>query len=195
MIWHRAVAVNFWRGRVSREVDIRCPVCPRRSEESVLHRFWECTSAQHAWQLAIHVINTLVAGRDAHGPWQILSWKQGIFSHRIPRKFDSVKRIWMEIRTAVLWSLWLERNDVVFNNTRWTEERMRQHVWSEILDYGRVEWDRIKVKRKTDDTAAALMTDLFRERRCMQGVFATFCDDKPRWQPFGPVVGFVFRPY
>lgn len=49
LVWHRAVAVNHWRGRFNNTVDIRCPVCPRRSEESVLHRFWECCSAQRAW--------------------------------------------------------------------------------------------------------------------------------------------------
>jgi len=60
-IEHRAVAVNQWRGSVNNNIDNRCPVCPRCSEESVMHRFWEC-SAQRAWQWAIHVMNTLVEG-------------------------------------------------------------------------------------------------------------------------------------
>lgn len=42
LVWHRAVAVNVWKGRIDNGIDTGCPICPRRSEESVLHRFWEC---------------------------------------------------------------------------------------------------------------------------------------------------------
>ena len=68
LIWHRAVAVNHWRGRADGTVDIRCPICPRRSEETVLHRFWECASPQRGWQWAIHIMNVAIAGKDARGP-------------------------------------------------------------------------------------------------------------------------------
>ena len=122
-------------------VDIRCAVCPRFSEETVLHRFWKCLSAQCAWQFAIHIMNILVAGKDAQGPWQPLSWKQGIFSNRIPRKFDQLKRIWLELHLVALWSIWLERNNCAFNNQSWPPSRLMQLIWTNILDYGRVEWD------------------------------------------------------
>jgi hypothetical protein len=50
LIWHRSVAINVWRARINRNLDRSCPVCPKRSEESVLHRFWECHLAQRAWR-------------------------------------------------------------------------------------------------------------------------------------------------
>lgn len=75
LLWHRAVAVNVWQGRISQEIVLRCLVCPRGSDESVLHRFWEYDSAQRAWQWGIHVLKLLVAGADASGPWQPLSWR------------------------------------------------------------------------------------------------------------------------
>lgn len=105
LVWHRAVAVNQWRSRIHNAIDIPCPLCPRRPDESVLHQFWECISARRAWQWAVHIMNSLITGRDARGPWQMLTWKQGIFLDSIPRKFDRVKRIWMELRTTVLWAL------------------------------------------------------------------------------------------
>lgn len=68
----------------------------------MLHRFWECLSAQRAWQWPIHIMNALLEGRDAQGPWRMLTWRQGIFSNRISRKFNYLKRLWLEIRTVVL---------------------------------------------------------------------------------------------
>ena len=45
LIWHDVVAVNQWQMRISGGMDNECLVCPRRSEETVLRRFWECASA------------------------------------------------------------------------------------------------------------------------------------------------------
>jgi hypothetical protein len=78
LTWHRAVAVNKWRGRINRAIDLGCHVCPRRSEESVLHRFWECVSTQRASQWGIHLMNTLITNRSARGPLRMLTWKHGI---------------------------------------------------------------------------------------------------------------------
>jgi hypothetical protein len=194
LIWHRAVAVNHWRGRVDGTVDIRCPVCPRRSEESVLHRFWECSSARWAWQWAIHIMNTLISGRDARGPWQMLTWKHGIFSDGIPRKFNQVKRIWMELRTTVLWTLWIERNDKVFNDCSWTNEKRTGKIWSGMLDYGRMEWSRVKAMKASHPTKAIAETAQFMARRGRNNVFAVITNEVPQWQPKGPVTGFVFEP-
>lgn len=188
LIWHRAVAVNHWRERIDGNVDIRCLVCPRRSEESVLHRFWECLSVQRAWQWAIHVMNALVEGRDAQGPWQMLTWRQGIFSNRIPRKFNHVKR------TVVLWTLWIERNDMIFNNQAWSPAKQLQHIWSAMVDYGRVEWDCIRIKKQRSPAATQQLIARFITRRCSQDFFATMVAGQPQWVPTGPMDGFVFQP-
>lgn len=193
LIWHRAVAVNHWRGRIDRGIDIRCPVCPRRSEESVLHRFWEYHSAQRAWQWAIHIMNALISGKDAQGPWQPLTWKQGIFSDSIPRKFNPIKRVWMELRTVVLRTLWIERNDKVFSDVSWPPEKLMQTVWGGIIDYGRVEWDKVTTNRKSQVVRVGLYAR-FIERRGRNEVFATFLYGRPLWQPSGPITGFVFEP-
>jgi hypothetical protein len=39
LTWHRAVAINEWRGQVNRVIPQRCPVCGIGATESVLHRF------------------------------------------------------------------------------------------------------------------------------------------------------------
>jgi len=127
-VWHRAVAVNAWRGQINHTIDTSCPVCSTQSHESVLHRFWECKSAQRAWQWGIHIMNALITHKDAKGPWRPLTWKQGIFSDHIPRKFDSVSRVWEAVRTVVLWMLWIERNDAAFNGTHWRSAKLQQRI-------------------------------------------------------------------
>nr|XP_024366297.1 uncharacterized protein LOC112277799 isoform X1 [Physcomitrium patens]PNR26935.1 hypothetical protein PHYPA_030416 [Physcomitrium patens] len=52
----RTIAVNAWRWQVDHLLSFCCPVYPRRSEDSILHCFWECNSAQHAWQWSVHII-------------------------------------------------------------------------------------------------------------------------------------------
>ena len=59
MIWHKAVAVNAWRGAISQEVDQSCPVCLRGIRETVMHGFWECLAAQKAWKWCEEIINHL----------------------------------------------------------------------------------------------------------------------------------------
>lgn len=73
-------------------------------------------------------MNTLIRGREVQGPWRPLTWKQGIFSDTIPHKFDELKCIWMEIRSVVIWALWIERNDKVFNASVWTPEKMEHTI-------------------------------------------------------------------
>jgi hypothetical protein len=69
LIWHKAVAINYWRGRISKDVNIECKVCPGKAEETVLHHFWECPIATWAWQWVTHLMKILLAGRNTRGPW------------------------------------------------------------------------------------------------------------------------------
>ena len=58
-IWHKAVAVNVWRGAISKEIDQSCPVCLKGIRETVMHTFWECEVAQKAWLWGEAVINDM----------------------------------------------------------------------------------------------------------------------------------------
>ena len=57
MIWHKAVAVNVWRGAISQEIDQSCSVCLRGIRETVMHRFCECWATQRAWRWCEVIIN------------------------------------------------------------------------------------------------------------------------------------------
>ena len=73
MIWHKAVAVNAWRGVVSQEIDQSCVVCLKGIKEIVLHYFWECAAAQRAWKWGEAIINSMapagvIRGSQAPAP-------------------------------------------------------------------------------------------------------------------------------
>ena len=51
-IWHKAIAVNEWRHKISHIIDTSCPFCPGHNE-SILHRFWGCELARSTWHSGV----------------------------------------------------------------------------------------------------------------------------------------------
>lgn len=92
-LWHKAVAVNLWRGQMSTDIDTTCPTCDEHCKESVIHRFGSCDLAQSIWKFSAKIINKLgthqsplVLGRGEL-PWNLPQMRQAIFADRLPRKF------------------------------------------------------------------------------------------------------------
>ena len=73
--------------------------------------------------------------------WNLLSIKQAILADRPPRKFSDLSRIWL-LRGITLWTLWIARNDKVFNQHHWTPHKVESVVWQGLTDYVRIAWDR-----------------------------------------------------
>jgi hypothetical protein len=58
-----------------------------------------------------------------------------------------VENIWSLLRSITLWIEW---NDLVFNNKRWNVGKIHKVIWDALLDYGRVVWNRcMRLIRKT----------------------------------------------
>jgi hypothetical protein len=107
-IWHKAVAVNVWRGRISDNIDTRCPCCNSGAEESIIHRFWYCQPAHQTWEF-INNLTCYLGSESNDGP--NLNWEQAIFSSQPPARFQNVRRFWALFRGLTLWTLWISRND------------------------------------------------------------------------------------
>jgi hypothetical protein len=58
-LWHKAIAIYLWHGKVSPTIDTICPMYDTREDESILHRFWSCTWSQGAWQYTTALLNKL----------------------------------------------------------------------------------------------------------------------------------------
>ena len=46
------------------------------------------------------------------------------------------------LRSGLLWILWRQQNDLVFDNVQWPIEKTRQIIWDALQDYGMIEWKR-----------------------------------------------------
>jgi hypothetical protein len=118
-IWHKSVALNAWRGRFSPNIDITCPVCQTGAVEDTVHRFWHCRSSQDTWSYVTFLLNR-IAAPTMNLNWNMPDWKQSIFASRPPRRFSKIGRFWDLLRGITMWTIWLARNDQVFNQDRWT---------------------------------------------------------------------------
>jgi hypothetical protein len=117
--------------------------------------------------------------------------KQGIFGHRIPRRFKKVSRIWLLLRGTILWLLWLERLDASYNKIVWHPEKLLSFIWLGMVDYGRVAWKKTLDKCKRNPIKAHSTRTKFRIQWCTGGVFAQWIEDRPYWNLVGPRQSFL----
>ncbi len=61
---------------------------------------------------------------------------------KVQGECNRVENIWSLLRGITLWTLWIECNDLVFNNERWNVVKIHKVIWDALLDYGRVAWNR-----------------------------------------------------
>jgi hypothetical protein len=154
-VWHRAVAINTWRGKISINIDKSCVVCQQGVEETVLHRFWTCQGSQTVWTYVTRLLNYL-AFPDQAPSWTIPDWKQAIFAKRPPRRFRTVSRYWTLLRGIALWTIWTSRNDVSFNSVRWSREKIESVIWQSFSDYSRSAWNKTRLKVMREPASAGL---------------------------------------
>ena len=46
------------------------------------------------------------------------------------------------LRSGILWIIWPQQNDSVFNILQWPIEKTHQVIWDALQDHGRIEWKR-----------------------------------------------------
>ena len=117
-LWHRAITVNVWRGRIAHNIDISCELCREAKDESIIHRFRTCQAAQVIWSQTIHILSLLAESADSL-PWPLPEWHQALFASKPPRNFKPVSKFWPLLRGLALWIIWTSRNHYVFNQERW----------------------------------------------------------------------------
>jgi hypothetical protein len=148
-LWNKAIVVNTWRAEVDNSINQTCPLCGNE-EESILHKFLECCHAQQAWEYTQGIMCDLAYGNKPSRVVAPLHWKQCVFVAKSPRQVKCVENIWSLPRGITLWNLWIEWNDLVFNNKRWNVVKIHKVIWDALLVYGRANWNRcMKPIRKT----------------------------------------------
>lgn len=146
-------------------------------------------------------MNTLLLSHDAQGPWQGFTSKEGIFSDIIPRKFDQLCSIWIALKTVIMQTLWLERNDVVINNEKWSPNKVLHRIWLGLVDYEHLEWKRRQTRIFKTPRSARHIEQIFANKWCRQEIITTsgevslegILSFSPRWILLGPRRDFVFE--
>ena len=108
--------------------------------ESVEHTFYNCPLAQHGWQYDANIIWQLFADTRNLGPQKSFPMMQCLFDQPLCKSLKQVSQIWFFLIIGLLWIIWRQRNDLVFNNLQWPVEKSRQVIWDAIHDYGRIKW-------------------------------------------------------
>ena len=122
----------------SPEIDPSCPVCNEANTESITHRFWDCTQAQQAWTYVEKVISHI---RDPAIPPPIPpNCNQVVFGSRRNLGDNALVCLWTLLQGITLWTLWISRNDTVFNHSSWPEQKIFVSIWNSIVEYGKAAW-------------------------------------------------------
>jgi hypothetical protein len=94
------------------------------------------------------------------------------------------------LRGITLWALWIEQNDLVFNNERWNVGKIHKVIWDALLDYGTATWNRcMRLIKKTLRVERKLLEKFDKSSGrhrviCVRiGNFVRWCYDGP-WRGF-----------
>jgi hypothetical protein len=60
------------------------------------------------------------------------------------KSFYSVGELWSLLRGITFWVVWYEKNDLVFNNERWSEHKLQEFVWELLIEYGKTTWKKCR---------------------------------------------------
>lgn len=181
LISHRDVAVNEWRRSCNNAMLASCVMCDGGHTESILHRFWDCEVAALAWKWGCYIIGRLVPDNQTRREGLNFNWKQGLFNDKLPRRFRSVYKIWDLLRGVIVWTLWIARNDMVFNGNKWNQQKILHTIWLGLVDYSRLAWNSLKVQP----------IEVFCESWGRSNVLATVVNGRPKWILTGPVATFL----
>lgn len=55
------------------------------------------------------------------------------------KTLNPLSGIWFFLRSGIMWIIWHQRNDLVFNIVKWPLEKTHQVVWGTLLGYSRLE--------------------------------------------------------
>ncbi len=59
-----------------------------------------------------------------------------------------------------MWAIWSKRNDLIFNNNRWHEAKLRKVMWEGLIDYKKLEWQHVlqKIQKNANNENKILET-------------------------------------
>ena len=65
------------------------------------------------------------------------------------------------LRGVTLWTIWIERNDKVFDHEQWHEAKVEHQIWDELIMYAREAWKKVLKQIKVSSFSAVAMLQGF----------------------------------
>ena len=59
------------------------------------------------------------------GNYDTFNRKQVLFGERMPKKKGKMIKVWHLLRGTLLWTIWIEGNDKVFNQEHWHKSKVK----------------------------------------------------------------------
>jgi hypothetical protein len=138
-LWHQALPVNVWRGKISQAIVKLCPVCDSGQEETNVHCFWTYVHSQEVWCFSNSLFRRCLAQKYPMVSF-IPNWRIALFGEAPPFKEQAINCLWFLLRGVTLWVIWVFWNQLVFNHQRWPRAHVTQMIWQGLVEYGRIAW-------------------------------------------------------
>ena len=95
------------------------------------------------------------------GNYDCFSWKQALFGERIPKRYGKMIKIWHMLRGIILWNIWIERNNRVFNQEQWHVSKAKQRIWDDLIIYAKASWNWVLEHIKVSSFSAVALLQGF----------------------------------
>ncbi|KAL3686499.1 hypothetical protein R1sor_009073 [Riccia sorocarpa] len=137
-IFFRSIPTNTWRHpQLSRDQqETWCVCCDTRSAEDIQHLLWMCPIAAQIWEWAIDVTNIAFPETRRWTPRSTHT----ILGEDLPQHCKGAAYWWENWRLIILWSIWSQRNDMIFRNSRANLGKVKASAWNKLLVQTRKDW-------------------------------------------------------
>ena len=95
-------------------------------------------------------------------------------------------KFWSLLRGVTLWTLWIVRNDQVFNQCRWLQAKIEQIIRQGLVDYGSGDWIKTFAKITKNPSTAETVLARFDESWTSYESICNLQGMKVKWQATYP---------
>jgi hypothetical protein len=67
----------------------------------------------------------------SNNSWPGFTWQQCVLGSDLPVRLHDGRIFWSLLRGTVLWTIWQDRNDLLFQNDPWSIHRIEQTIWDD----------------------------------------------------------------
>lgn len=146
------------------------------------------------WEWAWSILHKMRTRRSHPGPWAAPQWKQAILEEELPRQLAKFKAIWCLLKGTCLWTIWIQRNAMVFDEQVWSDSQSTEIAWLTMLDYGKIAWQNtLKKIEKHPELENALLKS-FDRSWLSRKVFGNRKELQVYWRKRPPHRSFIIQP-